>query len=369
MQKHASAILRHCDMQLRMTCPDSKRSSHNNRRDNFLLESLDSPFSLNSILAFITPAPLFSSRKRFILFRDWTSTWYIIYIPESLLHRWLISHRPTFAQPPLSSLEANKKRREKKIRSRTGPLIFVLVPSPSANRFPPIFLSFSSRWTPVPPNGYWFPSHLVLLWGASENQHSDLEQSGVNCRRESRRMRADLIRRFGEKTCTSVTIVHRDRLVSFWVDLDLVFFLSFAARPLSDSSMPRMPDLLLHGGNHLPRRRICSMQTPPASPSCSVQHLSRTFSEAFEIDSNDPTMAYFGDDEVFSRDTAAHPVGSRSTLPPRQRRRRKRSSSLRDSKKINWNVDNFYSEREKLDIKNIIKTVSWFYKLYHSVTK
>lgn len=101
----------------------------------------------------------------------------------------------------------------------------------------------------------------------------------------------------------------------------------------------QLPDLLAHSNVHqqLPRRRVRSSQTPPTSPSCSFQHLSRTFSEVFDPDPTN-SMAYFGDDEVFCPNTPAitpSTANNRPTFPPRQRRRRRRTSSLREIRKKN----------------------------------
>ncbi|XP_077287538.1 uncharacterized protein LOC143912179 [Arctopsyche grandis] len=113
----------------------------------------------------------------------------------------------------------------------------------------------------------------------------------------------------------------------------------------------QLPDLLAHNNVHqqLPRRRVRSSQTPPTSPSCSFQHLSRTFSEVFDPEPTN-SMAYFGDDEVFCPNTPAitpSTATNRPTFPPRQRRRRRRTTSLREIRKkttkskgedaANWN--------------------------------
>lgn len=117
---------------------------------------------------------------------------------------------------------------------------------------------------------------------------------------------------------------------SFW-DNNFIF-LSFIAHV---SPNLQLPDLLPnHVRPQLPRRRVWSSQTPPTSPSCSFHHLSRTFSEVFDAANNGQPMGPYGDDEVFCPPGAVNaPVAIRSSLPPRQRRRRIRTNSLRETRR------------------------------------
>lgn len=113
----------------------------------------------------------------------------------------------------------------------------------------------------------------------------------------------------------------------------MCFFL-FTVRPLSDSAAPRLPDLV-SGSLCPPRRRISSQRSAPSSPSCSAQHHSRTFSDLFHPGQPGQPGDVSGlpqsplDDEVFFSAPTVR------LAQPRQRRRRKRSSSFKDVKKRN----------------------------------